>query len=190
MGGVMRASSTFRSFVALVAVVNGCFFAAHSTAKIPQPVPPKLAAESATALPITAYARRIGVSTCLAKLEAMETNLFQTSEYSFRAFSDEREANARAFTAIVDSRRVSARTRALTNITVVPNAAASCTVMYEQTVYHARHCDLVQKEMAPKAISSTPSLGAVILDVSKTLTLTIIPVGDAQCVTIIKEIAY
>lgn len=141
-------------------------------------------------LAITAAARQRGVETCLAKLEAMERNLFSSSEYTFRGFLDEREPNARPFTAIVDSRRKNSHDRALTNITVAPNATA-CTVMYEQTVYHGRHCDAVRKEMAPQASpATTKAIGAVIYDVAKNLSLTIIPVGDGQCVTVIKEIAY
>ena len=63
--------------------------------------------------------------------------------------------------------------------------------MYEQTVYHGATCELVLSQMAPNGKqSSSPSLGSVLIEIADNLTLTLIPVGTAQCITVVKEAAF
>lgn len=151
--------------------------------------------------PISTFARSKGFTKCAAELEGAVNNLLRNAEYSFRAFYDEKNSGSGPFSVLVDSRKFKTLERAMINITVSPiapapiNSAASastrCSVMYEQTVYHNQRCERVQAEMASQAVPTAfNTIGAVMLEVGKNLTLTLIPVGNAQCITIIKEAAF
>lgn len=141
---------------------------------------------------IAALAAGQGVKACLGPLQAVEAALLGGREYSFRAFVDPRDPNAGPFTAIVDARKVGTLDRVLINLVATPvgTPATRCVLMYEQTRYHDQRCEAVLAQMAPKATASLPSFGAVTVDVEKNLTVTLIPVGSGQCVTVVKEVAY
>ncbi|MBI3714896.1 MAG: hypothetical protein HY255_02750 [Betaproteobacteria bacterium] len=156
-----------------------------------------------TSLSIAKYARAHGFNKCAPAVELAERNLLRDSEYTFRAYnSNPVNGEAALFTAIVDSRKIdrsnaaASPMRATLNLTIsasqrAANAPVACSTMYEQTMYHNATCQAVVTQMAPNGRPSTsPSLGAVLVEVSDTLSLTLIPVGTAQCVTIIKETAF
>ena len=154
--------------------------------------------------PISTFARSKGFTRCAAELEGAVNNLLRNAEYSFRAFYDEKNSGSGPFSVLVDSRKFKTLERAMINITVSPiapapitsaasavSASTRCSVMYEQTVYHNQRCERVQAEMASQAVPiAFNTIGAVTLEVGKNLTLTLIPVGNAQCITIIKEAAF
>lgn len=151
--------------------------------------------------PISTFARSKGFTRCAAELEGAVNNLLRNAEYSFRAFYDEKNSGSGPFSVLVDSRKFKTLERAMINITVSPiapppitsaaSASTRCSVMYEQTVYHNQRCERVQAEMASQAVPTAfNTIGAVTLEVGKNLTLTLIPVGNAQCITIIKEAAF
>ncbi len=141
---------------------------------------------------IAALAAGQGVKACLGPLQALEAAVLAGREYSFRAFVDPRDPNAAPFTAIVDSRKVGNLDRVLINLVATPVGvpATRCVLMYEQTRYHDTRCEAVLAQMAPKATQSLPSFGAVTVDVEKNLTVTVIPVGTGQCVSVVKEVAF
>lgn len=145
---------------------------------------------------LVAFAKSRGFNVCAQELEALDQNLLLDSDYSLRAFLAEANVNARPFTALVDSRKASPQggyARALTNIMIAPAPATGgrCTVMYEQTRYHDQHCDVVRAQMASSAPESGgTSFGSITFDVLRNMTLTIIPVGSAQCISVVKEVAY
>ena len=162
----------------------------------------KPAADNA-ALSIAKYARAHGFNKCAPAVELAERNLLRDSEYTFRAYNATPvNGEAAMFTAIVDSRKLDRSNpgatpmRATLNLTVsatqrAANAPVVCSTLYEQTMYHNATCQAVVTQMAPNGRPSTsPSLGAVLVEVSDTLSLTLIPVGTAQCITIIKETAF
>ncbi len=157
--------------------------------------------------PISTFARSKGFTRCAAELEGAVNNLLRNAEYSFRAFYDEKNSGSGPFSVLVDSRKFKTLERAMINITVSPiapapitsaalavsivSASTRCSVMYEQTVFHNQRCERVQAEMASQAVPTAfNTIGAVTLEVGKNLTLTLIPVGNAQCITIIKEAAF
>ena len=156
-----------------------------------------------TKLIITKDAHEHGFTKCAAAVALAEQNLLGNSEYTFRAYYPPK-SNVRAevglFTVIVDSLkrdRLGNASRANLNFTVTattdskPNSPITCSTMYEQTVHHNASCDSVVAQMAPNAkTSANPSLGSVLVAISDTLSLTLIPVGNAQCITIIKESAF
>ncbi|MCY7388439.1 MAG: hypothetical protein LH481_10305 [Burkholderiales bacterium] len=145
---------------------------------------------------LAAFAKSRGFSVCSRELDALDQNLFLDSDYSLRAFLAETNVNTRPFSALIDSRKTTPQgnyVRALTNIVITPadTKAGKCTVMYEQTLYHDQHCDTVRLQMAAFAPESgTNSYGAITFDLLRNMTLTIIPVGSGQCVTVVKEVAY
>ncbi len=155
-------------------------------------------------LTITKYARERGFIKCAGALEMAERNLLKDSEYTFRAYVPSKTgANAEIgqFTAIVDSRKIDRSSgatplRATLNLTVnasqrAANAPTECTTMYEQTMYHNTNCNAVVATMAPNGRpSNSASVGAVLVEASPTLSLTLIPVGTGQCITIIKEAVF
>jgi hypothetical protein len=165
----------------------------------PQPRPAVPTAAAPSQMPIAKYAREKGLVKCNAALELAERNLLSGSEYTFRAYHPKRStptADLSLFSAIVDSRKLGRNelgVRATLNLTVTGSqrSANACTTIYEQTVHHNANCVAVIAQMAPNAKqSSNPSLGSVLLEVTDSLSLTVIPVGDAQCVTIVKEVAF
>jgi hypothetical protein len=144
---------------------------------------------------IAARARANGFSACQKELENLERNLFNNSDYSARVFFAEKVPSTQPFSAMVDARRAASGggyTRTLTHLTVMPDAKRqACSISYEQTQYHDMRCDRVQMQMAPKAMPApTTSLGAVMLELHRNMTLTLIPVGTEQCVTVLKEVSY
>ncbi len=145
---------------------------------------------------LVAFAKSRGFSVCASELEALDQNLFRDSDYSLRAFLAETNVNTKPFSALIDSRKANPQggyARALTNIVITPGGGkgSRCTVMYEQTLYHDQHCDTVRLQMAAFAPESGPtSFGSITFDLLRNMTLTIIPVGSAQCVTVVKEVAY
>lgn len=144
---------------------------------------------------LLSIARANGFSVCEKELVTVERNLFAASDFSVRYFTAEQAPSTRPFTAIVDARRAAPGggfTRTLTHLAVTPAGKnESCSVSYEQTQYHDRKCNDVQTQMAPKASpAGGVSLGAVTLDLHRNMTLTLIPVGAAQCVTVLKEVSY
>lgn len=144
---------------------------------------------------LLSIARANGFSVCGKEISSLERNLFGASDFSVRFFTAEKTPSARPFTAIVDARRatpVGGFNRTLTHLAVTPAGKnESCSVSYEQTQYHERNCNDVQAQMAPKASpAGGVSLGAVTLDLHRNMTLTLIPVGAAQCVTVLKEVSY
>jgi hypothetical protein len=179
---------------------------------IAQQAPPKAAVATAVPRisetpPMAKFAREQGFLRCAGALESAERNLLGASDYTFRAYppklssapSSSRATNAKetnVFTAIVDARKRNLNEpapRATLNITVLvsPQVPNACTTMYEQTTYHNATCDAVVAQMAPNGRPSTnTSLGSVLVEVSDNLTLTLIPVGTAQCITVIKEAAF
>lgn len=152
-------------------------------------------AASAADPSLLSIARANGFSVCKKELSALERNLFGASDFSVRFFTAEKAPSARPFSAIVDARRAAPGggfSRTLTHLAVTPAGKnEACSVSYEQTQYHDRKCDDVQAQMAPKASpAGGVSLGAVTLDLHRNMTLTLIPVGAAQCVTVLKEVSY
>jgi hypothetical protein len=145
---------------------------------------------------LAAFAKSRGFGVCAAELETLDRNLFRESDYSLRAFIAENNINSRPFSALIDSRKAGTQggyVRALTNIVVSPvdSKNSRCTVMYEQTVYHDQHCDAVRTQMAPTSRETgVPVYGAVTLELLRNMTLTIIPVGSGQCISVVKEVAY
>ena len=145
---------------------------------------------------LAAFAKGLGFTVCTTEINLLDQNLLRDSEYSSRAFLAETKPNSRPFSAVIDSRKPNAKggvSRALTNIVVTPTEKEGerCTVQYEQTLFHDLNCDLVRQQMAPNAMPiKGTSFGALILDVSRNMTLTIIPVAAAQCITVLKEVAF
>ena len=145
---------------------------------------------------LAAFANGLGFTACSTEINLLDQNLLRDSEYSTRAFLAETKPNSRPFSAVIDSRKPNAKggvSRALTNIVVTPTEKEGerCTVQYEQTLFHDLNCDLVRQQMAPNAMPiKGTSFGALILDVSRNMTLTIIPVAAAQCITVLKEVAF
>lgn len=134
-----------------------------------------------------------GIKACLGSIAAVETALLKGSEYSFRAFVDPRDPNAAPFSVIVDARRAGTLDRVLINIVASPVGTPlnRCVLMYEQTRYHDLRCEAVMAQMAPKAGPPVGnSYGAVTVDVEKNLTLTLVPVGTGQCMSVVKEVAF
>lgn len=186
--------------VPVLALVGACAIAYGQRATPPTEAALKSTA-STEALPITKFAKERGFVKCAGALEVAERNLLGSSDYAFRAYpqtvqrtSPSKESTV--FTAIVDSRKRNpndAAPRATLNLTVLASqqVANACTTIYEQTTYHAATCDAVVAQMAPNGRqSANPSFGAVLIEISDNLTLTVIPVGTAQCITIIKEAAF
>lgn len=162
-----------------------------------QPKPPTASA-APSLQPIAKYALERGLTRCARALDQAERNLLGGSEYAFRAYHPAR-ANAQTdiglFTAIVDSRKVGRGdvARATLNITVSnsPRNPAACNTMYEQTRHHNISCETVVQQMVPNGRQSpNPVLGAVLFEVTDTLSVTVIPAGTAQCITIVKESAF
>jgi hypothetical protein len=156
---------------------------------------PAFAHAHAATLPegVAGAARALGVRACLGTLETVEKTLLAGREYSVRGFADPKEPDASPFSAIVDSRKPGTRDRWLLNLTVFPvgSPAKRCAVIFEQTQHHERRCEDVLAQLAPKApASAAPSLGAVTVDVSRHLTVTVIPAGAAHCVSVVKEAAF
>ena len=184
----------------VVIAMSFCVGAASAQAIPTKPAEPPRATES---LPMTKFARERGFVRCAGALELAERNLLGASEYAFRAYPLTAPTVPRAtapkestmFTAIVDARKRNpndAAPRATFNITVLVSQQVlnACTTIYEQTIYHAATCDAVVAQMAPNGKqSSSPSYGSVLVDVSDNLSLTLIPVGAAQCITVVKEVA-
>ncbi len=159
-------------------------------------------------LTITTYAREHGFSKCASAVELAERNLLGNSEYTFRAYLPPMPPKASPnaefglFSVIVDSRKIDRNsnagnpTRATLNLTVNlkqtnSSGSALCSTIYEQTMYHNATCDTVAAQMAPNArTTGSASIGSVLVEISDTLSLTLIPVGAAQCITIIKEAAF
>lgn len=145
---------------------------------------------------LSAIARGSGFTVCQKEIDLVDRNLFSNSDYTVRAFVAEKNANARPWSAIIDARRVTGGvlTRSLTHVTVTPAVgvgSASCSVSYEQTQYHDLRCELVQQQMAPNAKpASGTSFGALTLDLHRNMTLTVIPAGSAQCISVLKEVLY
>ena len=145
---------------------------------------------------LVAFAKSRGFNVCAREIEALDQNLLLDSDYSLRAFLAETNVNTRPFSALVDSRKANPQggyARALTNIMIAPAPAIGgrCTVMYEQTLYHDQHCDAVRAQMASLAPESGgTSFGSITFDVLRNMTFTIIPVGRAQCISVVKEVAY
>lgn len=143
---------------------------------------------------LAAFARQQGFSTCTAELDELERKLFAGSEFTLRPFLAEKDPSRRPFSAMVDSRReVGGRyQRALTHVAAAPLSGSSgCTVSYEQTQYHEARCDEVLKQMAPTAQPSpAPAQGALTVDLHRNMSLTLMPVGKAQCVSVLKEVSY
>ena len=144
---------------------------------------------------LLSIARASGFAACEKELGTLDRNLFGKSDFSVRAFTAEKTPSARPFSAIVDSRRAApggGYVRTLTHLSVAPaGRGESCAVSYEQTQYHELRCNDVQAQMAPKATpAAATSLGAVTLDLHRNMSLTLIPVGAAQCVTVLKEVSY
>jgi len=175
--------------------------AINTSAQVKTVPPPATNASSSerSQLPLAKYARERGLLKCGAAIELAERNLLNGSEYTFRAYHPPRSpaaADIGLFTAIVDSRKIGRNepgSRATLNLTVSNSlrGANACTTMYEQTVYHNANCVQVISQMAPNGRQSgNPSLGSVLLEITDTLSLTVIPVGDSQCVTIVKEAAF
>ncbi|MBL8519100.1 MAG: hypothetical protein JNK75_00380 [Betaproteobacteria bacterium] len=143
---------------------------------------------------LLSIARGSGFAACQREIERIDRNLFSNADYSVRVFAAERNTPSHPWSALVDARRMSGGVlaRSLTHVTVTPAAKGlSCGVSYEQTQYHALRCDLVQRQMAPNA-QPTPgtSYGALTFDLHRNMSLTVIPVGDAQCVSVLKEVSY
>ncbi len=193
----LLALATLFSFLSALAL-PGAAYAQASKAAAPSAIP------DVSKLTISKYARERGFIKCAGALEMAERNLLKDSEYTFRAYIPSKTgANAEIghFTAIVDARKIdrsnaSTPLRATLNLSVAVSqrsatAPTECTTMYEQTMYHNATCNAVVAVMAPNGRPSTsPSVGAVLVEVSPTLSLTLIPVGTAQCITIIKEAAF
>lgn len=132
---------------------------------------------------------------CAAELERLDRNLFAKAETAIRPFAAEKNASAKPFSAVIDARKTlpnGSATRTLTHLTVTPSGKnEACAISYEQTQYHDERCDAVQTQLAPQAKpAALTSLGAVTLDLHRNMTLTLIPVGAAQCVTVLKEVSY
>jgi hypothetical protein len=145
------------------------------------------------------FAKDRGLLRCAAALETAERNLLQSSEYSFRAYHPARAsstADIGVFTAIVDARKLDRADpvpRSTLNITVSNSTrnVNACNTMYEQTKYVNLDCDTVLRQMAPSARQSTnPVLGSILFEISETLSLTVIPAGTGQCVTVVKEVLF
>lgn len=143
---------------------------------------------------LTAIARSSGFTACQKEIDLVDRNLFSKADYTARAFAAEKNANARPWSAVVDARRMAggALTRSFTHVTVTPGSgSASCGVSYEQTQYHDLRCETVQQQMAPNAKPAPgTSFGALTFDLHRNMTLTVIPVGNAQCVSVLKEVSY
>lgn len=181
---------------AIAAASSGNIQAAGNTPGTAQPVKPSITKSAPMKVGLAAFAKSHGFSGCANELETLDKNLFLESDYSMRAFLAESNVNSRPFSALIDSRKLSAQgtyLRALTNVVVTPGEAkaARCTTMYEQTLYHDQHCDTVRAQMAASAKETgVTSFGSVTLDLLRNMTLTVIPVGSGQCVTVVKEVAY
>lgn len=150
-------------------------------------------AEAPNAGRLAEFARAQGVRSCLPNLQAAESTLLAGRDYAFRAFVDPRDANAAPFTAVLDTRVKGSLERVLVNIVATPSGAppGRCSVIYEQTRYHAERCEAVLARLAPRAQPAAgPSYGAVTVDVERNLTVTVMPAGAAQCVSVVKEVAW
>lgn len=143
---------------------------------------------------LSAIARGSGFTACQKEIDLVDRNLFSNADYTVRVFAAEKNSNARPWSAVIDARHVAggALTRSLTHVTVTPGSGgASCSVSYEQTKYHDLRCEAVQQQMAPNAKAAPgTSFGALTLDLHRNMTLTVIPVGNAQCVSVLKEVSY
>jgi hypothetical protein len=158
--------------------------AALAQAPVPAPAAPK---------GLAVVARSLGVRACLASIESAEKALLAGREYSVRAFADPKEPDAAIFSAIVDSRKVGTNERLLVNLTVSPVGfpPKRCVVTFEQTQYHEQRCEAVLAQMAPQAAPAPgAAIGALTVDVSRNLAITVVPVGAGHCVSVIKEAAY
>lgn len=155
---------------------------------------PESAKPSQPRTSLAAFARQQGFSSCANELAELEKNLFSGSEFTLRPFVAERDPSRRPFAAMVDSRReIGGRfQRALTHVTVAPAAGnAGCTVSYEQTQFHESRCDEVLQQMAPTArVSPAPAQGTITVDLHRNLSLSLMPVGKAQCVSVLTEVSY
>ncbi|MEO8385303.1 MAG: hypothetical protein ABI583_08680 [Betaproteobacteria bacterium] len=193
-----RFSRTKIVFVTLLAIAagSGLVHSAETTTGNARPAVPSVAKSPPLKIGLVAFAKSRGFSVCASELETLDRNLFLESDYSLRAFLAENNVNSRPFSALIDSRKVSPQgtyLRALTNIVVIPGDAKTgrCTSMYEQTLYHDQHCDTVRAQMAAGAKETgAKTFGSVTFDLLRNMTLTVIPVGAGQCVTVIKEVAY
>lgn len=181
-----------------------------SQSQSPRPViaKPDAAKLETSRLAITNYAREHGFTKCASAVELAERNLLGNSEYTFRAYlppippKASPNAELGLISVIVDSRKMDrninagAPIRATLNLTVTakPNSSPGqtvCSTIYEQTMYHNATCDTVAAQMAPNArTAGSGSIGSVLVEISSTLSLTLMPVGTAQCITIIKEAAF
>lgn len=143
---------------------------------------------------LSAIARGSGFTACQKEIDLIDRNLFSNADYSARVFAAEKNTNSRPWSATVDARRMvnGTLTRSFTHVTVTPVASGSaCSVAYEQTQYHDLRCEAVQQQMAPNAKPAPgASFGALTFDLHRNMTLTVIPVGNAQCVSVLKEVSY
>lgn len=171
-------------------------YAAESSASSSLPAKSVATKNPSLKVGLVAFAKSRGFNVCAQELEALDQNLLLDSDYSLRAFLAESNVNTRPFSVLVDSRKASPQggyARALTNIMIAPAPATGgrCTVMYEQTRHHDQHCDVVRAQMATSAPESGgTSFGSITFDILRNMTLTIIPVGTAQCISVVKEVAY
>lgn len=176
----------------------------------PRPLVPKRDAVKleTSKLTITRYALEHGFSKCASAVELAERNLLGNSEYTFRAYlppmlpKSSPNGDVALFTVIVDSRKldrsinVGDPIRATLNLTVAARPTSDpsqtmCSTIYEQTVHNNATCDTVVAQMAPNARNTgSASIGSVLVEITNTLSLTLIPIGTAQCITIIKEAAF
>jgi hypothetical protein len=143
---------------------------------------------------LASIAKASGFTACQKEIELVDRNLFSNADYSVRAFSAEKNPSTRPWSAIIDARRMAggALTRSTTHVTIAPAAAGTaCSVSYEQTQYHDLRCEAVQQQMAPNAKTAPgTSFGALTFDLHRNMTLTVIPVGAAQCVSVLKEVSF
>lgn len=196
MGDRMYMRKRGFAILMIFTLIAGGVHAAEST--LGKPPQAKSAATKGPTLRVglVAFAKSRGFDVCTSELESLDQNLFRDSDYSLRAFLPDNNVNTRPFSALIDSRKINPQgnfVRALTNIVVSPSDAKTgrCTVMYEQTLYHDQHCDKVRTQMAEFAPETgTTSFGSVTFDLLRNMTLTIIPVGSGQCVSVVKEVAY
>ena len=187
---ICKSPSEFALMTMFCALVASSACVAQSNAATTVTAPKVVAPPS-----LIAFANQQGYLACSRELDELDKNLFANSEYSLRPFVADKEPGKFPFSAIVDARRATGGggyTRTLTHLTVLPSAnSKSCTAMYEQTQYHDVRCDAVHRQMAPNATESPGvALGAITLDLHRNMTLTLIPVGQSQCVSVLKEVSY
>jgi hypothetical protein len=143
---------------------------------------------------LSQFARSQGIAVCVPALQTLEKNLFDGSEYSIRPFVAEKNPSRHALSALVDSRRFVAGEpqRSLTHVTLAPASdGKGCALMYEQTRHHMLRCESVLAQMAPLAKEQSGiALGSFTVDLHRNMTLTVLPIGTAQCVSIVKEVSY